>query len=84
MVSRARTAPSLEFALRQTSTSRCAALAIALVGGLFALPGYAQDEENRIEYPVTEFAEGAQSAAVTVGSITAGISQARRDNSTAR
>ncbi len=35
-------------------------------------------EHQPIEYPVTEFAEGAKSAAVTVGNLTAGVSQALR------
>ncbi len=38
----------------------------------------AQEEAESPEYPVTEFAEGAKSAAVTVGNLTAGVSQALR------
>src|SRR5262249_46992394 len=35
-------------------------------------------EENQPKYPTTEFAEGAQSASVTVGDVTAGVSMVRR------
>lgn len=38
----------------------------------------AQEELQPTDYPVTEFAEGAKSAAVTVGNLTAGVSQALR------
>jgi hypothetical protein len=38
----------------------------------------AAKDETRAEFPTTEFAEGAKSAAVTVGNVTAGVSQVFR------
>jgi hypothetical protein len=52
-----------------------AGLALALASSAFA----AEDEqEEQPKYPTTEFAEGAKSASVTVGDITAGVSMVRR------
>jgi hypothetical protein len=50
------------------------AAAIFLAGSTGAV--LAQEEPERPEYPVTEFAEGAKSASVTIGNLTAGVSQA--------
>jgi hypothetical protein len=52
------------------------AAAIFLAGSTGAV--LAQEEPERPEYPVTEFAEGAKSASVTIGNLTAGVSQALR------
>ena len=50
-----------------------AILAASLVGRAVA-----QEEQERAGFPTTEFAEGAKSAAVTVGNVTAGVSQVFR------
>jgi hypothetical protein len=55
----------------------CAAAAI--VAADLADRAIAQDEGRQpVEFPTTEFAENARSAAVTVGNVTAGVSQALR------
>jgi hypothetical protein len=50
--------------------------AILLAGPAGA--AFAQEDPEPPQFPVTEFAEGAKSASVTVGNITAGVSQALR------
>ena len=54
--------------------------AALVAAGLLAVPpAFAQsDDEGKPRYPTTEFAEGATSASVTSGGITAGISMVRR------
>jgi hypothetical protein len=53
--------------------------AVALIAAALADRAMAQREnEARPPFPTTEFAEGAKSAAVTVGSVTAGVSQVFR------
>lgn len=64
-----------ELALSRFTSVRFVAV-ILLAGS--AGTATAQQERERVEYPVTEFAEGAKSAAVTVGNLTAGVSQALR------
>lgn len=51
---------------------------VALILAGSAGTALAQEERQPAEYPVTEFADGAKSAAVTVGNLTAGVSQALR------
>ena len=57
-------------------TPACLIAALLLAGS--AVSAVAQGEREPVEYPGTEFAEGAKSAAVTVGNLTAGVSQALR------
>lgn len=57
-------------------------LAAAFLLGLTALPAFAEDGDggdgDKPKYPTTEFEEGASSASVTVGDITAGVRMVRR------
>lgn len=66
------TAPS-----RSHAIIRAAAVSIAVL--TFVGPAAAQGEsEGRASFPTTEFADGAKSAAVTAGDVTAGVSQVMR------
>ena len=65
--------------------SRCGWRSGALAAGLTlalattALAAEAEDEDqDQPKYPTAEFAEGAKSASVTVGDVTAGVSMVRR------
>jgi hypothetical protein len=57
-------------------------IAAAMLAGLAALPALAEDGDggdgDRPKYPTTEFEEGATSASVTAGDITAGVRMVRR------
>jgi hypothetical protein len=55
------------------------AVAASITVSTFAGHAAAQGEgEDGVRFPTTEFAEGAKSAAVTVGNVTAGVSQVMR------
>lgn len=65
--------------LRMTPALRL--LVAAAFVGIAALPALAEDEGgdgDKPKYPTTEFAEGATSASVSVGNITAGVRMLRR------
>jgi hypothetical protein len=62
-----------------SSRARIPALTISVMVLTFAGDAMAEVEaEDRSRFPTTEFAEGAKSAAVTVGNVTAGVSQVMR------
>ena len=54
-------------------------LAAALCASLLAAPAaVAQTDDAKTQFPTTEFAEGANSASVSAGGVTAGVSMVRR------
>ncbi len=61
------------------TSAACCAAALIIAATISADRAMAQSEDGeRAEFPTTEFAEGAKSAAVTVGNVTAGVSQVLR------
>jgi len=52
--------------------------ALVAAGLLAAAPALAQSDDAKPRFPTTEFADGATSASVTAGGVTAGISMVRR------